>query len=136
MSEFDSILVHTVLFMIGFSMTNIVVESLMAKCTHNKTSFCRKFEIGYLRIAAKFKKGQVVALQSITSKVYFTIAFETQHNKMACIHYIGQLGELILLEDGRVEPVNGLHGYIKFWLPLDTNQRCFMVLQGAKNFEF
>lgn len=109
------------------------------QCANRKLIFCNWFNINYHKVIAYLSNAEVIILIDFDNETYITVAYYDQEDDNSMYGYIytsSKTGNLRFFQDGTVTRANQMPSYIKNWLPLDQKKRIWMVLRGARNFEF
>ena len=134
--------------LLGVVFLKLILDGIAINCIYcdiRTNRLSRWFLIWYHRTYALFTGGHVVVLKDYKDTVRITIAYETDHIRgtvdgevvyFAYIYYMSQIGNIMLLDNGIVLNANQGESYITHWLPLNLEKRTWMVLQGAKNFDY
>lgn len=76
-----------------------------------------------------YRKLCPIELISFDGTRYYTLAKYESYNKMSApVYFSSNIGHVILLEDGTIDP-NSDSRYIKYWLPLNKNDRALQILK-------
>ena len=100
----------------------------------NPTS--KQITLLYYKWCAFWSRGQVVTLLSVHGTVHMSIAWKIPgtDNLRSYIYYRTRIGNIMLHPDGQVSSL----GYTRMdgWLPIDVEKRTWMILQGARGFDY
>ena len=90
----------------------------------------------YYQWCAFWSRGQVVTLLTDYNTVHLSIAWKIPgtDNLRSYIYYRTRIGNIMLHPDGQVSSL----GYTRMdgWLPIDVEKRTWMILQGARGFDY
>lgn len=94
--------------------------------------------INILKIYCKLQNSKPVVLIDFRNRLYITVAtpIEESTNLSSYSHFFSKVGPILLHPDGTVSTREYNLSYIYNWLPVDRNERTFMILLGARGFDF
>ena len=128
----------TIMFSLGVFQ---LIISTVKEGPYNRETWAKRsgrwITMTWLRFMAWKLNGKIVILKSFDDDVYLSIAykeFDTLYYS-AYVYTTTHTGMLHLHEDGTVTRPEGVLSYIKNWLPLDLEERTFMIFQGAEIFD-
>ena len=92
----------------------------------------------YLKCLCWRKKGKLVVLCSTDSSVYISVAWQRDPQEDYLLAYVYSTSNINLNKlhkDGTTSKDEGGRSYIRNWLPLDEQERIWMILTGATPFD-
>lgn len=128
------LIVSTAIYLISIVVAAIVDKHLVIFGTLsylflNIWSWISNTRSGIVFLSWFFRKFRAVELISFDDTRYYTLAKYESYNKMSAPVYFGNnIGQVILLEDGTTDPESDSR-YIKYWLPLNKNDRALQILR-------
>lgn len=94
--------------------------------------------IKILKIYCKVHNSKPVVLIDFNNFLYISVAskIDGSDDLSSYSHFFTKVGPILLHPDGTVSSREYSHSYIYNWLPIDINERTFMILQGARGFDY
>ena len=102
-------------------------------------SIMKKLVLYYFNFEAWRTGGQAVAVKRNDDRVFFTVAKQYPEGTMLCdLYYRAGIRPLFLMTDGSVIDARGMFDFKETWnwLPVNLEERTWMILQGARGFDF
>lgn len=101
-----------------------------------KTTLSKKILIFYLKFCAFFDRGEVVSILSNSGKVLLTVSYKLAdtEDRIAFAYFRSKIGHLLLHPNGKISTLG--YNSMQAWLPIDREKRTWMILQGAKGFDY
>lgn len=120
----------------------ILKESVLRRCQRytlkDKNSFAKRMLIKYLLWRSKVTGAIPVVLLSFDDSLYISVAKEIKNSDelLSHVYFDTEVGPISLYPDGTALEIDGRYSFIYNWLPIDVERRTWMILQGARGFEF
>lgn len=125
-----------------FLLLMILGNGIVRQCQDYEPSKAAKVSkwllIKILSLKGKLDGSMPVVLIDYKDRIYITMADERKDTDTlsSYVYYFTQVGPILLRPDGTVSDVEQDHCYIYNWLPIDIEKRTWMILQGARGFEY
>ena len=120
----------------------ILKEGVLSRCQSYKlkdrNSFAKSTLVKYLLWRSKVTGSIPVVLLDFNDSLYISVAKEIKNSDelISHVYFDTEVGPITLYPDGTVSEIGGRHSFIYNWLPLDVERRTWMILQGARGFDY
>ena len=113
--------------------TTVAIESW----ANSSNLIKRKIVIWYYKLYTIGRNRKIVCLLDYNNKRYITVAHSIADSDQleSWVHYRYKIGPIRLNSDGTVSRPDGSEYFIYNWLPINVEERTWMILQGARGFD-
>jgi hypothetical protein len=131
-------LVAMVLVLLYFILKECVLRRCQRYTLKDKNSFVKRILVKYLLWRSKVTGMIPVVLLSFDNHLYISVAKEIKNSNelISHVYFDTEVGPISLYPDGTALEIDGEYSFIYNWLPLDVERRTWMILQGAKGFDY
>ena len=104
----------------------------------DNNTFAKRILVKYLTWRSKTNGSIPVVLLDFKDYLYISTAKQLKDSDelLSYVYFDTEIGPLILHPDGVVSTIADNPSFIYNWLPLDVEHRTWMILQGAKGFDY